>query len=195
MPRSIWTGAISFGLVNVPVKLYSAVSKKTVRFHQLHESDGVRIQNGASGNAVGGTVAGAGNTIVNNGGTGVTVGTSTADPATGNAILGNSIFSNGSLAATAGGSWDGATQHYDRGELRLWDQATGEAPGLRLGSRRSPSRLGEAGQELVRERKCLPLFGLRRSPMAGRHPLAGPDPLPGKSISLTGRLWHYWSWT
>jgi DNA end-binding protein Ku len=44
MPRSIWTGAISFGLVNVPVKLYSAVSKKTVRFHQLHASDGVRIQ-------------------------------------------------------------------------------------------------------------------------------------------------------
>jgi DNA end-binding protein Ku len=44
MPRSIWTGAISFGLVNVPVKLYSAVSKKTVRFHQLHEKDGVRIQ-------------------------------------------------------------------------------------------------------------------------------------------------------
>src|ERR671927_84749 len=44
MPRSIWTGAISFGLVNVPVKLYSAVSKKTVRFHQLHEADGVRIQ-------------------------------------------------------------------------------------------------------------------------------------------------------
>ena len=44
MPRSIWTGAISFGLVNVPVKLYSAVSKKTVRFHQLHEADGARIQ-------------------------------------------------------------------------------------------------------------------------------------------------------
>src|SRR3954469_15664316 len=44
MPRSIWTGAISFGLVNVPVKLYSAVSKKTVRFHQLHAKDGVRIQ-------------------------------------------------------------------------------------------------------------------------------------------------------
>ena len=44
MPRSIWSGAISFGLVNVPVKLYSAVSKKTVRFHQLHEADGVRIQ-------------------------------------------------------------------------------------------------------------------------------------------------------
>jgi DNA end-binding protein Ku len=44
MPRSIWTGAISFGLVNVPVKLYSAVSKKTVRFHQLHDETGVRIQ-------------------------------------------------------------------------------------------------------------------------------------------------------
>jgi DNA end-binding protein Ku len=44
MPRSIWSGAISFGLVNVPVKLYSAVSRKTVRFHQLHEKDGSRIQ-------------------------------------------------------------------------------------------------------------------------------------------------------
>jgi DNA end-binding protein Ku len=44
MPRSIWSGAISFGLVNVPVKLYSAVSRKSVRFHQLHEKDGARIQ-------------------------------------------------------------------------------------------------------------------------------------------------------
>ena len=43
MPRAIWSGAISFGLVNVPVKLYSAVSKKTVRFHQLHAETGVRI--------------------------------------------------------------------------------------------------------------------------------------------------------
>ena len=43
MPRAIWSGAISFGLVNVPVKLYSAVSKKTVRFHQLHDETGVRI--------------------------------------------------------------------------------------------------------------------------------------------------------
>src|SRR3954464_13686490 len=43
MPRSIWTGAISFGLVTVPVKLYSAVSRKTVRFHQLDSSDSVRI--------------------------------------------------------------------------------------------------------------------------------------------------------
>ena len=44
MARSIWSGALSFGLVNVPVKLYTAVSRKTVRFHQLHEPDGVRIQ-------------------------------------------------------------------------------------------------------------------------------------------------------
>ncbi|MEA2151259.1 MAG: end-binding protein Ku, partial [Solirubrobacteraceae bacterium] len=44
MPRSIWTGAISFGLVTVPVKLYSSVSRKTVRFHQLNGRTGVRIQ-------------------------------------------------------------------------------------------------------------------------------------------------------
>ena len=43
-PRSIWSGAISFGLVNVPVKLYTAVRKKDVRFHQLHEKDGSRIK-------------------------------------------------------------------------------------------------------------------------------------------------------
>src|SRR3954465_8556409 len=43
MPRSIWTGAISFGLVTVPVKLYSAVSRKTGRFHQLDSEGGVRI--------------------------------------------------------------------------------------------------------------------------------------------------------
>src|SRR4051794_21717971 len=43
MPRSIWSGAISFGLVNVPVKVYSAVSPKTVRFHQLDSKTGTRI--------------------------------------------------------------------------------------------------------------------------------------------------------
>jgi DNA end-binding protein Ku len=43
MARSIWTGAISFGLVTVPVKLYSSVSRKTVRFHQLNGKTGVRI--------------------------------------------------------------------------------------------------------------------------------------------------------
>jgi DNA end-binding protein Ku len=44
MPRSIWSGAISFGLVNVPVKLYSATSPKTVRFHQLSSKTGARIR-------------------------------------------------------------------------------------------------------------------------------------------------------
>src|ERR671915_2234929 len=44
MPRAIWSGAISFGLVNIPVKLYSAVSRKTVRFHQLDQEDNQRIQ-------------------------------------------------------------------------------------------------------------------------------------------------------
>jgi DNA end-binding protein Ku len=43
MARSIWTGAISFGLVTVPVKLYSSVNRKTVRFHQLSGKSGVRI--------------------------------------------------------------------------------------------------------------------------------------------------------
>src|ERR687895_1061466 len=43
MPRSMWSGAISFGLVNVPVKLYSAVSRKTVRFHQLNRETGHRV--------------------------------------------------------------------------------------------------------------------------------------------------------
>ncbi len=44
MPRAIWSGAISFGLVNVPVKLYSATSPKTVRFHQLSRDTGSRIR-------------------------------------------------------------------------------------------------------------------------------------------------------
>jgi DNA end-binding protein Ku len=39
----MWSGAISFGLVNVPIKLYSAVSKKTVRFHQINGETGNRI--------------------------------------------------------------------------------------------------------------------------------------------------------
>jgi DNA end-binding protein Ku len=44
VPRAIWSGAISFGLVNVPVKLYSATSPKTVRFHQLSVKTGARIR-------------------------------------------------------------------------------------------------------------------------------------------------------
>jgi DNA end-binding protein Ku len=44
MPRPIWSGSISFGLVNVPVKLFSATSPKEVRFHMVHDKDGGRIQ-------------------------------------------------------------------------------------------------------------------------------------------------------
>jgi len=44
MPRAIWTGTISFGLLNVPVKLYSAVSSKTIRFRELRAKDGSRVR-------------------------------------------------------------------------------------------------------------------------------------------------------
>jgi len=43
VPRAIWTGTISFGLVNVPVRMYSAVSTHDLRFHYVHEKDGSRI--------------------------------------------------------------------------------------------------------------------------------------------------------
>jgi DNA end-binding protein Ku len=44
MPRAIWSGALTFGLVNVPVKLFTAVTQKEVRFHMLHAKDGARIR-------------------------------------------------------------------------------------------------------------------------------------------------------
>lgn len=44
MPRAMWSGAISFGLVNVPVKLFPAARSKDIGFNQLHEKDGSRIQ-------------------------------------------------------------------------------------------------------------------------------------------------------
>jgi Ku protein len=43
MPRAIWTGTISFGLVNVPVRMYSAIDENDLRFHLVHEPDGGRI--------------------------------------------------------------------------------------------------------------------------------------------------------
>ena len=43
MARAIWTGAISFGLVNVPVRMYSAISEHDLHFHYVHEKDGSRI--------------------------------------------------------------------------------------------------------------------------------------------------------
>ena len=44
MPRSLWSGSVSFGLVNVPVQLVSAVRDVDVHFHQLHERDGARVE-------------------------------------------------------------------------------------------------------------------------------------------------------
>ena len=43
-PRSIWNGTITFGLVAVPIKVYSATESKTVRFHEVHAKDGSRIE-------------------------------------------------------------------------------------------------------------------------------------------------------
>jgi DNA end-binding protein Ku len=44
MPRAIWSGSISFGLVNIPVKLYSAVSRKNVQFNQLDARSNARVK-------------------------------------------------------------------------------------------------------------------------------------------------------
>jgi DNA end-binding protein Ku len=44
VPRAIWSGAISFGLVNVPVKLVTAVDRKTVSFRELRRGDNSRIR-------------------------------------------------------------------------------------------------------------------------------------------------------
>jgi DNA end-binding protein Ku len=44
MPQAIWKGTISFGLVTIPVKLYSATEEKDISFRQVHEEDGGRIR-------------------------------------------------------------------------------------------------------------------------------------------------------
>jgi DNA end-binding protein Ku len=44
MPQSIWKGAISFGLVSIPVRLYSATEEKDISFRQVHREDGGRIR-------------------------------------------------------------------------------------------------------------------------------------------------------
>jgi DNA end-binding protein Ku len=44
MPRAVWSGAISFGLVSIPVKLFTAVSSKTVRFNQIDRRTGSRVR-------------------------------------------------------------------------------------------------------------------------------------------------------
>jgi DNA end-binding protein Ku len=44
MPRSIWSGVISFGMVSIPVNLYTATQEKDITFHLLHESCGNRLK-------------------------------------------------------------------------------------------------------------------------------------------------------
>ena len=44
MPRSIWNGTIAFGLVTVPIKVYSATESKTVHFREVHAKDGSKIE-------------------------------------------------------------------------------------------------------------------------------------------------------
>src|SRR5436190_1872714 len=43
-PRSIWNGAVAFGLVQVPIKVYSATESKTVHFREVHLKDSSRIE-------------------------------------------------------------------------------------------------------------------------------------------------------
>ena len=43
MPRAIWSGSISFGLVNVAVRMYGAIDEKDLHFNYVHEPDGSRI--------------------------------------------------------------------------------------------------------------------------------------------------------
>ena len=44
MPRAIWKGAVSFGMVSIPIKLYTATDEKDVSFNLLHKKDGARIK-------------------------------------------------------------------------------------------------------------------------------------------------------
>lgn len=44
MPKSIWNGTITFGMVNVPVKLYTATESKTIHFHEVHLKDEAKIE-------------------------------------------------------------------------------------------------------------------------------------------------------
>ena len=43
MPRAIWSGSLLFGLVNVPVRMFSAIDEKDLHFHLLHRKDDSRI--------------------------------------------------------------------------------------------------------------------------------------------------------
>ncbi|HWB54002.1 MAG TPA: Ku protein, partial [Tepidisphaeraceae bacterium] len=42
--RAIWTGSISFGLVNIPIRLFTATKDTGIHFHLLHDQDKARLQ-------------------------------------------------------------------------------------------------------------------------------------------------------
>ena len=42
-PRSIWNGAVAFGAVNVPIKVFGALEDKSIRFRELHVNDGSEV--------------------------------------------------------------------------------------------------------------------------------------------------------
>ena len=44
MPHAIWSGSLGFGLVSIPVRLYSATEQKDVRFHQVEKETGRRVR-------------------------------------------------------------------------------------------------------------------------------------------------------
>jgi len=44
MPKSVWNGTVTFGMVNVPIKLYSATESKAIHFQEVHAKDGARIE-------------------------------------------------------------------------------------------------------------------------------------------------------
>ena len=44
MPKSVWNGTVTFGMVNVPIKLYSGTESKTIHFQEVHAKDGARIE-------------------------------------------------------------------------------------------------------------------------------------------------------
>ena len=44
MPRAIWKGAVSFGLVSIPIRLFAATEEKDVSFRQVHSTDGGRVR-------------------------------------------------------------------------------------------------------------------------------------------------------
>ena len=79
----------------------------------VHDVTGVVIESSASQNTIGGTAAGAGNTIVLNAGAGIDVGSSATDTSTENALLGNAIYANGGLGIDLGN--DGVTPNDSSG--------------------------------------------------------------------------------